>query len=75
MTGLSVSAGWLRSHARAARVEFDGPAWVWPDAVCVKHPYPSAHAARVAHRRAGFRVRTYWCETCQAVHVANAEKR
>lgn len=46
-----------------------------PDGACSKRGYPTAHEARVAHRRAGFRLRVYTCPDCHAWHVTNAEKR
>lgn len=42
---------------------------------CAKRPFPSAHAAKIGHRHAGYRIRPYWCEDCRAWHVTNAEKR
>lgn len=39
-----------------------------------KRSYDSEEAARRAHASAGFRVRVYRCEPCNAYHVGNAEK-
>jgi hypothetical protein len=41
---------------------------------CTKRPFASVHDARVAHRRAGFRVRVYRCPDCHHYHVTNNEK-
>jgi hypothetical protein len=42
--------------------------------ICTKRGYGSVHALRMAHRRASWRVRAYFCETCQAFHATNHEK-
>lgn len=45
------------------------------DAICVKRRYLSAHEARIAQRRAGYRIRVYQCPDCRAWHATNNEKR
>lgn len=42
---------------------------------CTKKTYESAHAARTAHSKAGWRVRAYFCQRCRAWHATNADKR
>lgn len=42
---------------------------------CHKRAYDSERAARVAHRGAGWRVRTYLCPACSHWHVANQDKQ
>lgn len=42
--------------------------------LCGKRCFTSVDAARRAFRRAGFRLRIYWCDA-GAIHVANGEKR
>ena len=42
---------------------------------CAKRRYHSVEAAKRAHRRAGWRLRPYWCSRCGGYHVSNAEKR
>jgi len=37
--------------------------------------FESERHAKSTHRRAPFRLRTYYCTTCKAVHVTNEEKR
>jgi hypothetical protein len=41
---------------------------------CFKRAYESAHAARAAHSKAGFRIRPYLCRDCGRWHVTNQEK-
>lgn len=55
---------------------------IWPGELtnrpapsCRKRSFSTVAAARAAHRHAGWRVKTYWCETCRAHHVTNVEKR
>lgn len=40
-----------------------------------KRCYPGARVARTAHRRAGFRIKTYQCPACGQYHIANLEKQ
>lgn len=42
--------------------------------MCLKRAYPSESSARRAHRRAGWRLRVYWCPRCYGYHVTNQEK-
>lgn len=42
---------------------------------CMKRSFSNSSDARRAHRRASWRIRTYWCEECRALHVTNDEKR
>lgn len=42
---------------------------------CGKRCFTSVDAARRAFRRAGFRLRIYWCLGGCAWHVCNGEKR
>jgi hypothetical protein len=39
-----------------------------------KRCYTSTNQAKKAHRTAGYRIRTYTCDDCNTIHVANAEK-
>jgi hypothetical protein len=45
-----------------------------PRGPCGKRCYSSARRAKEAHRRFGWRIRAYRCETCRAWHAANHEK-
>jgi hypothetical protein len=42
---------------------------------CGKRRFTSVDAARRAHAKAGYRIRTYWCSECRAYHVTAADKR
>lgn len=40
-----------------------------------KRVYKSTHHAKLAHSKAGFRVRPYYCDACEGYHVANSDKK
>lgn len=42
---------------------------------CGKRIYTSVRAARLAHAKAHYRVRAFWCDECGGYHVTNNEKR
>lgn len=42
---------------------------------CGKRCFTSVEAARRAFRRAGWRLRVYWCDDGGTFHVCNGEKR
>lgn len=42
---------------------------------CGKRCYSSRHGAKLAHRRAGFRVNIYWCHGCRAWHACATDKK
>lgn len=42
---------------------------------CGKRIFRSVHHARQAHRRAGFRLRAYWCNYAGGYHVSADDKR
>jgi hypothetical protein len=62
---MSITGRKYRGHHSGKPVE-RGP--------CGKLSYESDRQAKALHRRAKFRVRTYYCTTCNAVHVTNEEK-
>lgn len=41
---------------------------------CGKRVYEGKKSARDAHRKAGFRIRVYWCRWCCGWHVAADDK-
>ena len=44
-------------------------------APCAKRSYASASAAKMAHQKASYRIRVYYCDDCRSFHVTNADKR
>lgn len=42
---------------------------------CTKRPFDSEKHAKQAMRKAGFRIRVYWCPEHRSYHVTNNEKR
>lgn len=43
--------------------------------MCVKRVFLSKRHARLAHKRASWRVRAYWCDEHRGWHVTNEDKR
>lgn len=43
--------------------------------MCQKRCFSSDHEARIGHRNAGYRIRTYVCPDCRAWHATAHEKR
>lgn len=43
--------------------------------MCGKRCFPSEKAAKAAHRKAGWRIRVYYCRDCRAMHVTNNDKK
>lgn len=41
---------------------------------CGKRLYPSKREAKLAHWRAPWRLRAYWCDLGRGYHVTNGEK-
>lgn len=46
----------------------------WPRGPCGKLVYSSEQAAKDASVHAGFRIRIYWCDECEAWHTTNNSK-
>lgn len=71
---LSVSLARAVMDARASQKAEEGP-WKPPVADCPgKRTFPSEQSAKLHNAKAGWRVRTYWCEPCSGWHVTNADK-
>lgn len=46
-----------------------------PTCACGLRLYQSKHAALLAHRKAGFRVRVFECREGKGLHAANADQQ
>jgi hypothetical protein len=42
---------------------------------CKKRGFESERQAKIAHRKAAYRIRAYRCPECALWHVTNSEKR